>query len=304
MIHGKIDLNLFVVLHAVYEQGSITQAANKLHITQPAVSHALSRLREKFNDPLFIRHGRKIVPSALCQRIMPMIKQSLDNLNDTLSPAAEFDIHQYDRVIRLGLRDILESIFFPPLLQDLVKNTPNIKVNSERVNLVEMESALSNQSLDIVIDVLTPTGDNINSTLVCNERFSLICRQDHPILKELTLQKYTEYPHGIVSLKDSTIDIVDMALAKHGVTRNVALRCEHYFAAASVACQCDLLLTMPNAYANILKDKLPIVVSELPFEVPELPVHMFWHQQAEQDPVNNWMRDKLMAISNSLFNAF
>ena len=292
------------MLHAVYEQGSITQAANKLHITQPAVSHALSRLREKFNDPLFIRHGRKIVPSALCQRIMPMIKQSLDNLNDTLSPAAEFDIHQYDRVIRLGLRDILESIFFPPLLQDLVTNTPNIKVNSERVNLVEMESALTNQSLDIVIDVLTPTGDNINSTLVCNERFSLICRQDHPILKELTLQKYTEYPHGIVSLKDSTIDIVDMALAKHGVTRNVALRCEHYFAAASVACQCDLLLTMPNAYANILKDKLPIVVSELPFEVPELPVHMFWHQQAEQDPVNNWMRDKLMAISNSLFNEF
>ena len=124
MIHAKIDLNLFIVLHAVYEQGSITQAASTLHITQPAVSHAISRLRNKFNDPLFIRHGRKMVPSELCQRIMPDIQASLAQLNGTLMPSSRFDITQHDRVFKLGY-GYLRVYFFPPLMTDIVSNTPN-----------------------------------------------------------------------------------------------------------------------------------------------------------------------------------
>ncbi|NMP30211.1 LysR family transcriptional regulator [Thalassotalea sp. M1531] len=301
MLHTKIDLNLFIVLQSVYDLGSITLAAKKLHLTQPAVSHAIARLRDKFNDPLFVRHGRKMVPTELCQRIMPSIHLSLQGLHETLSPVSEFDIHQHDRLIRLGLRDILESIFFPPLMTDLVKNTPNIRINSEQIKRAEMESALNDQSLDIVIDVLTPTSSKINSQLICNEHFSLICRPGHPILEKLSLAEYVKYPHAIVSLKDSMVNNVDMALAKHGCARDVVLRCEHYFAAASVVCQCDMLLTMPNAYANILKDKLPVEITTLPFDVPHMPVHMYWHKQVEQDPVNNWLREKLLAIAKQLF---
>ncbi|MFD2166964.1 LysR family transcriptional regulator [Thalassotalea euphylliae] len=301
MLHSKIDLNLFTVLLEVYQQGSITAAAEKLHITQPAVSHSLAKLREKFNDPLFIRHGRKMMPSPTCQTIMPQIIESLANLEATLVPNTSFDITQHHKEIKLGLRDILESLFFPPLVTDLVTNTPNIKIRSRQISHLEMEQLLTEQAIDIVIDVLVPTSEKINSKFVCNEHFSLVCRPDHPILKAPTIENYQRYPHGIVSLKGSTVDIVDMALAKHGVSRNVALRCEHYFAAASVACRCDMLLTMPNAYANTLKGKLPIVVSPLPFEVPLLPVHMYWHQQNDDDQINQWMREKLFSIADQLF---
>ncbi len=97
MLHSKIDLNLFLVLKTVYQEGSITAAANKLHLTQPAVSHALARLRDSFNDPLFIRHGRKMVPSTYCQKIMPKVEQALTALNETLIPQSDFDIRQHQK---------------------------------------------------------------------------------------------------------------------------------------------------------------------------------------------------------------
>jgi len=300
MLHSKIDLNLFLVLRTVYQEGTITAAANKLHLTQPAVSHALSRLREKFDDVLFIRHGRKMVPSALCQNIMPQVIVSLIALESTLLDNQVFDVTEYKREMKFGFRDILESIFFPTLVTDLLTNTPNITINSRQVSRVDMEKALEQQELDIVIDVLTPTSNDINSTLICNESFSLICRKDHPILNDLTLDNYVQASHALVALKDSRVDLVDMALAKHGATRNIVLQCEHYFAATSVISRCDMLLTMPNAYANLLKDKMPVEVVPLPFDVPVLPVHMYWHKQAEHDPVNGWMRNKLLAIAKEL----
>jgi DNA-binding transcriptional LysR family regulator len=301
MLHSKIDLNLFLIMSTVYQQGSITAAASKLHLTQPAVSHAIARLRDKFNDPLFVRHGRKMVPTALCQKMIPDVQQALLLLNNTVSQPATFDIQQHKREIKLGLRDILESMFFPILMPDLLNNTPNITLNSRQIKRTELEPSLAQQSLDIVIDVLMPTHKDIRNTLICSERFSLVCRQNHPILQQLTLANYAAASHALVSLKDFSIDTVDMALAHQGVSRNIALRCEHYFAAISVICQSDLIMTMPNTYAMLLQQTMPIVVSPLPFEVPELAVHMYWHQQAQDDPVNQWIRNKLLNISAQLF---
>jgi len=301
MLHGKIDLNLFLVLKTVYQEGTITAAAAKLHLTQPAVSHSLSRLRDKFDDALFIRHGRKMVPSAFCQKIMPQVVDAVATLESTLSNNKSFDVLQHQREVKLGFRDILESMFFPTLVTDLITHTPNITIKSQQVTQVEMEKALEQQELDIVIDVLMPTNDNIRNTLVCNEHFSLICREGHPILDDLTLENYANASHALVDLKDSKVSLVDMALAKHGVARKFALQCEHYFAATSVISRCDMLLTMPNAYARLLQDKMPVCVTSLPFEIPILPVHMYWHKQAEHDPLNEWMRNKLLNIANVLF---
>ena len=115
-MHGKLDFNLFVVLRAVYEHGSITKAANALHITQPAVSHALGRLRDKFDDPLFIRHGRQVIPTPFCQGIITSVVTSIETLENTLKGKVEFDIGDKPRTVNLGLRDILESIFFPTII--------------------------------------------------------------------------------------------------------------------------------------------------------------------------------------------
>ncbi|AEE23424.1 transcriptional regulator, LysR family [Glaciecola sp. 4H-3-7+YE-5] len=297
MLHSKIDLNLFLVLVTVYQEGSITAAGKRLHLSQPAVSHALSRLRDKYQDPLFVRHGRKMIPTALCQTIMPRVLSSVTELESTLHNIGEFDVHQYQREMKFGFRDILESLFFPELSTDLLINTPNITVNSRQVSRVDMEAALESQELDIVIDVLSPTSSEIQHTLICDEHFSLICRKGHPILSNMSLQSYVQADHALVTFKDSAVNTVDMALAQHGASRKFALKCEHYFAATSVISRCDMLLTMPNAYARLLKQQMPVEVVPLPFEVPMLPVHMYWHKQAVHDPLNSWMRAKLLDIA-------
>lgn len=304
MLHNQIDLNLFNVLKAIYIEGSITQAAHKLHLTQPAVSHALARLRDKYQDPIFIRQGNKMIASEFTQTIMPQVLEAVNALEHTLSHDQVFDIHNHNAPIKLGFRDILESLFFPPLLKDLSLHTPNIKIHSEQIKRSMMEKVLTEGDLDLVIDALMPVSANISHQLICNEYFVLVCREDHPILEDITLDQYLAYGHIIASLKENFVDLVDLALAKHNAVRSITLQCEHFFAAISVALETNLLLTMPNSYAEKLAKQMPIVISPLPFITPELPVHMYWHKQAQNNPVNKWMRTKLTDIAEQLFSQY
>ncbi len=297
MLHGKVDLNLFLVLKTVFEEGGITAAAGKLHLTQPAVSHALSRLRKQFDDELFIRHGRRMVPSALCQKIMPQVINSVKALESTLIDNELFDVAHHKREVKFGLRDMLEYTFLPPLVTDLIVNNPNITVNSRQVALMAMEKKLEQRELDFVIDVLTPTGEDIQNTHLFNDTFTVICREGHPILADLTIESYLKALHARVSFKGTTVNVVDMALANLGLTRKYSLVCEHYMAAGSVVSRSDILLTLPGTYSQVLAEKLPVCVIELPFEVPVLPVHLYWHKQGEHDPVNEWMRNKVINIA-------
>lgn len=299
-MHGKLDLNLFVVLRAVYDHGSITKAANALHITQPAVSHALGRLREKFDDPLFIRHGRQVVPTPFCQGIITSVVTSIETLEDTLKGKVSFDISDKPRQVNLGLRDILESIFFPTLIPDLAKHTPNITVNSRQVTWPELAPALASKALDIVIDALVPTGSDIRSQLICEETFVVVCAPHNTFLLNPSVETYSSAQHALVSLRNSKLDTVDLALAQHNLHRKIALQCEHYFAAVNVVSQCDLLLTMPTRFAQQFSNKFDIEILPLPFDVPPLPVHMYWHKNADEDLVNLWMREKLVEVADKL----
>ncbi len=299
-MHGKIDFNLFVVLRAVYEHGSITRAANALHITQPAVSHALSRLREKFDDPLFTRHGRQVIPTPFCQGIITSVVTSIETLENTLKGKVDFDIGDKPRTVSLGMRDILESIFFPTLIPELVLNTPNITVNSRQVTWPELAPALSNKEIDIVIDALVPTSSEIRSQFICEETFVVVCAPTNRYLDNPSIENYSVAQHALVSLKDSKLDTVDLALAQHNLHRKISLQCEHYFAAVNVVSQCDLLLTMPARFAQQFSARCNIETLPLPFEVPPLPVHMYWHKNADEDLVNIWMREKLLEVANKL----
>ena len=300
MMHGKIDLNLFIVLRAVYDQGSITKAARHLHLTQPAVSHALGRLRVNFKDELFVRHGRRMVPTPLCQKIIAPVSQAVDALEQTVQGDVTFDITASARQLKLGLRDILESTFLPTLMPDLIAHTPNISVCSRQVTWPEIEPLLTKKELDLVIDVLVPTSEDILSQFVCNERFVVVSAPNNPYLKNPTIKGYAAAQHILVTLKDSKLDSVELALAQHNMHRNIALQCEHYFAAVHVASQCSLLLTMPERYAYQLSEKFDIIVSPLPFEVPLLPVYMYWHKKYADDLVNKWMRSKLVEVTDLL----
>lgn len=305
MIHSKVDLNLYRVLKSIFEEGSITAAAHRLHITQPAVSHALSRLRQSYQDELFVRQGRKMVATSLVYAMMPKIERALSLLDDTLETQTQFDIQQHSQTMHIGCRDILESLLLPRLMQDLSQNTPNIRLHSRHVSMTNIEKMLTGGDLDVVLDVLVPVGKQIARQHIIAERFVLVCRQDHPILEQpITLASYLSFSHTRVTLKDADVDILDMALAKHGAAREIVLRCEHFFAAVSAVEQSDLIITMPLTFALSLQNQMAITLHSLPFEVPELAVYMYWHENNTVNPVNRWFREKLQALAGELPSTF
>lgn len=301
MLHSKVDLNLYHVLKSIFEEGSITAAAQRLHLTQPAVSHALSRLRQSYQDELFVRQGRKMVATPLVYSMMPKIDRALALLDDTLETPPQFDIQQHAQTMQLGCRDILESLFLPGLMQDLAQNTPNIRLHSRHVTLANIEKMLAGGEIDVVLDVLTPVGEQISRQQIIAEKFVLVCRKAHPILNQpITLARYLSYPHTRITVKDADVDIVDMALAKHGASRQILLRCEHFFAAISAVAQSDLIITVPQTFAKSLQNQMAITLCDLPFDTPELPIYMYWHENNTTNPVNSWFREKLVTVAEEL----
>lgn len=305
MLHSKVDLNLYRVLKSIFEEGSITAAAHRLHITQPAVSHALSRLRQSYQDELFTRQGRKMVATSLVYAMMPKIERALSLLDETLETQTQFDIQQHSQTMHIGCRDVLESLFLPRLMQDLSQNTPNIRLHSRHVPMTNIEKVLADGELDVVLDVLIPIGEHIARQQIIAEKFVLVCRKDHPILEQsITLASYLSFPHTRVTLKDADVDLLDMALAKHGAARKIVLRCEHFFAAVGAVEQSDLIITMPLTFALSLRNKMSIEIHNLPFEVPELAIYMYWHKNNTVNPVNRWFREKLQEQASELPSTF
>lgn len=295
-MHSKIDLNLHRVLLNIYQHKSISAAADALFLSQPAVSHALARLREHHQDPLFVRQGRKMVATKHCQLVIGKVEQGLTLLSESLLDTHEFDISSQQKTIYLGLRDIVEAMLFPALMANLASIAPNIRINSRPSQQGEISRELRDGKVDIVVDTLYPVDKDIKTLQVINDQFVLVCRQKHCITAQNDITEYLRHKHVVASLRDRDINIVDRALTQTKHIRDISLRCDNFYAAIKVIQQSDLLLTVPSAIANQFAQDFAIEILPLPFAVPALPVHIYWHASKDEDQVVAWMRQQINSI--------
>jgi DNA-binding transcriptional LysR family regulator len=292
----RIDLNLLVVFNAIYTEGGITRAAEKLHLTQPAISHALARLRLMFGDPLFERDGRRMVPTTLARRLIEPLRRSLHSLEGALNEVERFDPATSDRRFNIGLRDVLESTVLPPLLQNIRKQAPGVSISAVRFDRHEMESELAGGSLDLAIDVLLPRSPAVHHRRAGLDKLVVVARKNHPQARGgLDLKTYLRLGHVVVSSRRTGPGIEDVELSRRGLQRNVKLRCQHYFAACRVVAQTDLILTMPETYAGVANEQYGNRILPLPFQAPPLDAYLYWHANAEEEPANRWLREQLLA---------
>ena len=297
---SRVDLNLFVVFEVIYREGNLTRASEALNLSQPAVSHALARLRDRFDDPLFERSGKKMVPTPLAKAIVERVREGLGCLESTLSDGLVFDPATAERTFTIAMRDVLEAKALPELALKLKKIAPNIRFRSVAIARREIESALVRGRVDFVADVLIPVSKQLNHILLGSEELSVMMSKDHPIAKypeSLDLATYLTAKHVQVSSRPDGPGIEDLALSRLGVSRDIAMRCQHYYAAAKVVEQSDWLLTLPSTYANALGDQSNAnsnnVVLPLPFKTEPLEVHLYWHNKAEQDPAMIWCKQQI-----------
>ena len=296
---NRIDLNLFVVLDTIYTEGGITPAARKLHLTQPAISHALSRLREMFGDPLFEREGRAMVPTPLARRVIEPLRRSLRSLEFTLNEASQFDPASSEKRFTVAVRDVLESTLLPAFMQRVTQLAPKVEIAVEiavvRANRRELESELSMGTIDAAMDVLLPLSDKVKRKRVGLDPLVVVARKGHPgVKRKLNLVTYLKQRHILVSSRRAGPGLEDVELSRRGLQRRIQLRCQHYFSACRVVSQTDLILTMPESYARIASRMFDNQLVALPFEMPAMDAYLYWHANAEAEPANRWLREQLM----------
>ena len=294
---SRIDLNLFVVLDAIYREGNITRASQALKLSQPALSHALGRLRELLKDPLFVRQGSAMVPTPLTRNLIGPVRQALQTLELNVRQSQRFDPGQTHRAFHLGLRDVFEATILPALVRTLQDQAPGIELTSVRTDRRTLEADLAAGALDLALDIPLPTGDSIRQTRVFRDRLIVMGRAEHPVLRdELTLAGYLGQTHILVSSRRQGRGLEDFELNREGYRRRIGLRCQHYFAACRVVSQTDWLLTMPEQYAQIANAQFGNRIVPFPLPTQPLDVHLYWHANVDHDPANQWLREQCITL--------
>jgi DNA-binding transcriptional LysR family regulator len=287
MQQNRLDLNLLNVFDVVYTERNLTRAADVLHITQPAVSNALSRLRTSFDDPLFVRSAEGMSPTPVARAMAGRIRRALQLVDSCVRPSATFDPHSSDQTLLLSLMDAAEALLIAPLLARMQDVAPQMTVRSFYVPRADVPTELAAGTLDIAVDV--PLLDDTNLVHVPLFSGENVCavRQDHPQTDPLTLDKYLAMGHVHVSKRrKGGGGTIDQALKKVGHRRHIVARVDSFAMAANIVSQTDFACVMSRSTA----EQAGLRVMALPFEAPSTEVHMYWHKSSDADPGNRWLR--------------
>lgn len=293
----KVDLNLFIIFDAIYTEANLTRAGQIVGITQPAVSNALARLRETFNDPLFVRTAQGMVPTPMAQNIIGPVRQALQLLRVSVQESRTFDPQQASKTFRISMTDLTEAVLFPPLFQRLRRLAPHVKIESMLARRRETTKELAAGQLDFALDAPLNTDPQVRHVRLLEDRFVCAMRPGHPMAKDiLNMEQYLSLSHIHISSRRNGLGMIDLALGKLGMQRNIVLRSQHYMMAAQVVQHTDMVVTVPERFAcrhNLHQAALPV-------ELPPLETHIYWHETTDQDPANRWMREQMLEIAQQI----
>lgn len=293
---SQLDLNLLVVFDVVYTERNLTHAAEVLHITQPAVSNALARLRKTLDDPLFVRTSEGMTPTPLARSIVVRVRKALQLMESCMGQEATFDAATSDKTVLCSFSDLAEALFLPGLLERMQKVAPDMTLRSYYVARNEMPTELAAGALDIAVDVSYVDDSNLHHTPLLDEEYVCAVRQDHPIVRRKpTMKQYLALGHIHVSSRRKGVGTVDQSLKTLGHRRRIVSRIRDYTAAPFMVANTDLACTLPR----ILAKQAGLKAFPLPFDTPPVSMHLYWHKSSDADPVNAWLRELLVEVANS-----
>lgn len=295
---SKVDLNLFIVFDAIYTEANLTRAGQIVGITQPAVSNALSRLRETFNDPLFLRTAQGMVPTPMAQNIIGPVRNALQLLRVSVQESRIFNPKEANKTYRISTTDLSEEMLLPMLFQRLRRQAPGVQIESFLSRRRETTKELAAGRLDFAVDAPLNTDPQVRHVKLFDDRYVCAMRQGHPLAKDrISLDEYLSLNHIQISSRRSGLGYIDLALGKMGLQRRISLRSQHYLMATTVMQETDMAITVPECFARL--HKLHCV--ELPVAgIPTLESHLYWHESTDQDPANRWMREQIIEIAQKV----
>ena len=294
----ETDLNLFIAFDVIYTEKNLTKAGQVLGITQPAVSNALSRLRELFGDDLFIRTSKGMIPTPVANQIIKDVRSALSLIQNTISESEKFDPSVAEMIFKISIGDSSEYRLLPLLIKELAEVAPRIKVETYLTPRKDAPRELASGTIDFSIDPPVHSDPHLRHEKIYEEDYVMIVRKDHPILdlKEITIEDYLKLSHIHISNRKTGLGHVDMALYRLGLSRDISLRAQHFLVAPYIVEQSDLAITTTKGFA-VDRD---LAWRELPFDIEPLVLHLYWHEAKDSDPSSKWMKDLMLKTYGKL----
>lgn len=289
---NNVDLNLFVVFDAIYVEGNISRAAKRLHLTQPAVSNALARLRRIYDDPLFVRSAGGVTPTILAQTMIADVRQALRLMQRSLDGNLAFDPITSDRHYRISMGEMEVATVLPALMVRLADVAPGVSVQCYQYNRRDLVGALGAGEIDLAIDIPQLSSTALRNQVLRHSEQVCVMRQQHPASAgRWNLQKLLQCEHVVVSSRLQGSSMFEIAMHRIGESITPKLRLQHYLAALAVVQATDLVLMAPKGVASAAA----VTVKPLPFDQVTLGSSVYWHRAADEDPANRWLREQLIA---------
>lgn len=295
-----IDLNLLVVLEALLAEQHVSRAASRLNMSQPAVSHALARLRHLFDDPLLIRRAGQLVPSARAREIAPALTEALRQVRDVLGSGG-FDPATEKRTFRLAMSDYGSAVILPGLLKMLRLQAPGIDLAITQSSRDAMLRQVRDGECDLALGVFPDRSDRIQADRLFVEHFACLADRDGLGGRDrLDMGAYLARPHMLVAMKDEADTEIDAALRALGHTRRIAVTLPHWGNAPRLIRGTDLVLTVARKALAPCEHDQSLAVFEPPFPIPPFPFVQIWHERRSGDPAHQWLRNAVVDVSGSL----
>lgn len=296
-----LDLNLLAVFDAIMAEGNLTRAAQRLAMSQPAMSNALSRLRVALDDPLFTRSARGMVPTARARLLAAPVRQALDLIGSALRPSTSFDYHSSQRRFVVAVEDYGEAVIVPRLIDWLSQVAPGLQLDVRPIAYAALRDALQNGEVDLAVSYFRVRSPECHSRVLLEESLVSMVRQDHPSVGEtLSLEQYLALPHVILMPRTAGGPVIDHVLSGMGLKRRIALQVPHFLSMPLIVKGTDFVCTLPRRMANVYAENFRLRVLKTPVECPTIPVYLLWHRSLDAEPGHAWLRDSIWGLCQRL----
>lgn len=297
---GAIDLNLLVVFDAVMQERNVTRAGERLGLSQPAMSHALTRLRHMLKDDLFIRSPKGMLPTPRAEQLAAPVRMALDGLQQSLEPT-QFDPSKATRKFRIAADNYAAVVLVGLLAEQIGKAAPQVLLEFLPSGTLKLLDLLDHGELDLAIGPNSALGERFSSQVLVQDDFVVVLRNAHPAasVRELSIEEFAALPHLEISSARHSTDFVDQALARSKRARRIALYAP-FLSASRILLTSDMTSVLPRRIAEELSLHLPLTIRRLPFASPIIKTTMVWPRWLDNQPAHLWIRGVISNASREL----
>ena len=302
----SLDLNLLLVFDALASERSVTQAAAKIGLSQPALSNALARLRTLLKDPLFERFAGQMQPTPRARQLLVPLSEAISKLREALETQAAFQPEKSKREFLIATNDYAESLLLAPIVQRLQQDAPSIAVRTVRTDylFIPPVERLQSGELDLALgffgDLPQPQSGLLSQCLM-GDRLVCILRASHPRAdRKLTLRTFAETAHvRVMYPQNERLGSIDPILRSRGLSRRIAVTVPHYLTIPAIVAKSNLIGVVPEHLARRVARPLRLKIFEPPIALPDITIVMTWHERLQFDLAHTWFRDCVSAAATS-----